>query len=260
MLNLDLTGRIALVTGASRRQGIGAAICRALAEQGADIVFTHWAAYDQAQPHGDDPDGPAALAAEVRGLGRRVAALAIDLAAPDSAATVLDAAEEALGRPSILVNNATHSTIDGVDRLDAATLDAHYAVNLRTTALLSVEFARRYTGRAGGRIICLTSGQSLGPMPDELAYAATKGAIEAFARSLAAAVAGRGITVNAVNPGPTDTGWMTDAVRAALLPRFPLGRLGQPADAARLVTFLASDAAVWITGQVIHAEGGFQRG
>jgi 3-oxoacyl-[acyl-carrier protein] reductase len=97
-------------------------------------------------------------------------------------------------------------------------------------------------------------------MPNELAYGATKGAVEAFTRSLAAAVMARGITVNAINPGPTDSGWLTDAQRRAILPRFPTGRIGQPEDAARLVAFLASDAAAWITGQVIHSEGGFQRG
>jgi 3-oxoacyl-[acyl-carrier protein] reductase len=96
-------------------------------------------------------------------------------------------------------------------------------------------------------------------MPDELAYAASKGAIEAFTVSLSPALAPLGITVNAVNPGPTDSGWMTDEIRAALLPRFPFGRIGTPEDAASLVAFLASEAAGWITGQVIHSEGGFLR-
>src|SRR5206468_1703414 len=120
------------------------------------------------------------------------------------------------------------STNDSFERLDAGTLDAHYALNVRGTILLCVEFARRFRGMAGGRIINLTSGGALAPMPDELAYVATKGAVEAFTRSLAPAVAARGITVNAVNPGPTDTGWMGEELRAALLPRFPMGRIGQP--------------------------------
>jgi 3-oxoacyl-[acyl-carrier protein] reductase len=259
-LSLDLTGRVAIVTGASRRQGIGAAICRALIEQGAAVLFTSWQTYDREQPHGADEDGPAAaLEAELRQLGGRAVGLSVDLAAPAAAAQVIAAANERLGAPSILVNNATHSTRDGYERLDAATLDAHYAVNLRATALLSVTFARQYAGGPGGRIINLSSGQGLGPMPDELAYAATKGAVEAFTRSLADGVAARGITVNAVNPGPTDTGWMSEAVKAALRSQMGLGRLGQPEDAARLVAFLASDAAAWITGQIIHSEGGFRR-
>ena len=94
-------------------------------------------------------------------------------------------------------------------------------------------------------------------MPGELAYAATKGAIVAFTRTLAVEVGPRGITVNAVNPGPTDTGWMDEPLKRALLPRFPLGRLGQPEDAARLIAWLAGPDAGWVTGQLIASEGGF---
>jgi 3-oxoacyl-[acyl-carrier protein] reductase len=97
-------------------------------------------------------------------------------------------------------------------------------------------------------------------MPGELVYAATKGAIEAFTVALAAEVGGKGITVNAVNPGPTDTGWMTGDLKRELSARFPTGRVGEPEDPARLVAFLASEEAAWITGQVIHSEGGFLRG
>ncbi len=123
--------------------------------------------------------------------------------------------------------------------------------------LLTIEFARQFALPSGGRIINLTSGQGRGPMPGKLAYVATKGAIEAFTVTLAAEVAPRGITVNAVDPGPTDTGWMTDAIKREFLPLFPMGRLGQPEDAARLIAFLASEDAQWITGQIIHSTGGF---
>lgn len=257
MQPLSLQGRIALVTGASRRQGIGAAVCRALAAAGADICFTHWRAYDESMPWGADGDGPALLTGEVRSMGVRCEGFGADLGDAHTPVQILDEVERRLGPAAILVNNAAHSTRDGYERLDAPTLDAHYAVNMRGTFLLSVAFARRYAGGPGGRIISLTSGQSLAPMPEELAYAATKGAIEAFTRSLAPAVAARGITVNAVNPGPTDTGWMSEDLKEALQPRFPQGRIGTPEDVARLVVFLASDAAQWITGQVIHSEGGF---
>jgi len=254
-----LRGRVALVTGASRRRGIGTAICRALAGEGADIFFTHWVPFDRTQPAGEDPETPTALSEELRGMGVRAEGIELDLSLPDSPERLLDTAVERLGPISILINNAAHSTRDGFEELDAVTLDAHYAVNLRAAALLSVGFARRYSGGPGGRIINLTSGQSLGPMPEELAYAATKGAIEAFTVTLAAEVGHSGITVNAVNPGPTDTGWMTEELKRELSAKFPAGRVGGPEDAARLVAFLAGEEARWITGQIIHSEGGFLR-
>ncbi|GAC1465792.1 MAG: SDR family oxidoreductase [Chloroflexota bacterium] len=250
-----MRGRGAIVTGASRRAGIGAAICRALASQGADIFFTHWQAFDRTQPHGADDDGPAALERELHTMGVQVGGLEIDLSLPEAPARVLDLAGATLGRPCILVNNAAHSVPGTYKDLDAATLDAHYTVNVRAMALLSVEFARRYPGGPGGRIINLSSGQSLGPMPWELAYATTKGAVEAFTLSLSADVASRGITVNAIDPGPTDTGWMTDDDKTTILHDSAAGRLGQPEDAARLVLFLASDAGEWITGQTLRSRG-----
>src|SRR5215210_4329671 len=254
-----LRGRVALVTGASRRRGIGSAICLALAYRGADVFFTYWGDYDLDVSRDSDEDGPEALREELMDMGVRAEGMELDLSLPESPERLLDAAAGRLGPPSILVNNAAYSTRDGFERLDAETLDAHYAVNLRATALLSAGFARRYQGGQGGRIINLTSGQSLGPMPNELAYAATKGAIEAFTVTLAAEVGHRGITVNAVNPGPTDTGWITEELKRELTARFPAGRVGEPEDAARLVAFLAGDGARWITGQIIHSEGGFLR-
>ncbi len=251
----DLTGRIAVVTGASRRQGIGAAICRILASRGADVLFTHWQPFDRRQSYGQDEGGPAELVKELRAMGVRAEGLAVDLALPDSASRLLDAVTETLGPPSVLINNAAHWSAGGYEVLDAAALDAHYVVNVRATLLLSVEFARRWPGGPGGRIISLSSGQGVGPMPGELAYVATKGAIEAFTLSLAAEVAHRGITVNAIDPGATDTGWIDEELRPRLLAEMRTGRLGTPGDTARLVLFLASDAGEWITGQTIHSRG-----
>lgn len=257
---MDEGRRIALVTGVGRQAGIGAAICRTLARSEFDIVFTYWRPYDAAMAWGADASMPAALERDVRANGSRCEGIEIDLAPPDSATRLLDAAVERVGLPAVLVNNATVSLRDGYQTLDAASLDAHYVVNLRATALLCVELARRHPAGTAGRIINLTSGQSLGPMPEELAYAATKGAVEALTVSLAPTLAALGITINAVNPGPTDTGWMTDEMARELRPRFPLGRLGTPEDCARLVAFLASDEAGWLTGQIINSEGGFVRG
>src|SRR5215203_1616722 len=255
----DLRGRVALVTGVGRERGIGSAVCRALASRGAEIIFSYWKDYDREMPWASEENEPEALLGELRASGVRAEGMEVDLSLPDSARLLLDAAEERLGLPSILVNTAAYSTRDGFEMLDAEALDAHYAVNVRAMALLCVRLARRYPGGPGGRIVNFSSGQSLGPMPKELAYVATKGAIEAFTKTLAGEVGHKGITVNAVNPGPTDTGWMTEELKREIAPRFPSGRIGQPEDAAKLVAFLVSDEAAWITGQIIHSEGGFLR-
>ncbi|HEX7733393.1 MAG TPA: SDR family oxidoreductase [Ktedonobacteraceae bacterium] len=248
--------RIAIVTGASRRRGMGAATCRALAAQGNDIFFTYWGMYDQ-ELYGQEEGGPAELVRELEEAGVRCASLEADLGLPETARLIMDEVAARLGQPAILVNNAAYSTRDGYERLDAQTLDTHYAVNMRGTFLLSVEFARRYNGAPGGRIINMVSGESQ-PMPGELAYVATKGAISAFTITLAAELAPRNILVNAVDPGATDTGWISadPTFQQKLLDMAPLGRLGQPEDAARLIAFLASDAAQWITGQILHSRGG----
>ena len=125
--------------------------------------------------------------------------------------------------------------------------------------MLTLEFIRRFSFKEGGRIVNLTSGQSLGEMSNEIAYAITKGAIETLTKTISQKIASKGITINAVNPGPTDTGWMNKDLAAIILEKSPMGRIGTPKDASRLIAFLASDEAEWITGQIIHSEGGFTR-
>src|SRR5690606_23249340 len=151
--------------------------------------------------------------------------LEIDLSESNSPYKLLDTVTDQLGMPTILVNNAAHSTRDGFMKLDAKTIDDHYAENMRATFLLSVEFARRlkFQNKTNGRIINMTSGQALGPMRCELAYVATKGAVSAFTLSLSAELAPFGITVNAINPGPTDTGWMTDEIKSHMKGKFLSG-------------------------------------
>jgi 3-oxoacyl-[acyl-carrier protein] reductase len=252
----DLHGRVVVVTGAGKPQGIGAAICRGFADQGCTIFFTTYSPHDKAV-YRDDPErkGAAALAEELRQRDVLADFIEADLAQLDCAECILDSVEERFGKPSVLVNNAAYSARDGFKMLDAAGLDAHYAVNIRGTALLSAEFARRFSAKSGGRIINVTSGQDREPMPGELAYAASKGAISAFTRSLAKEVGGKGITVNAVDPGPTDTGWMSVELKGQLVGQNAMCRVGLPEDAAKLIVFLASSAAEWISGEVIHARG-----
>ena len=246
---------IAIVTGASRHAGIGAAIAHALAADGWFLLLTGYAAYDRDQGRAAEEDGLEAVADRVTAAapGVRVAVYADDLADPAAAERIVATCHDRLGPPSALVNNAAVSERGTLATIDAEQLDRHWDVNARTPALLTAAFARRFR-RTTGSVVNLTSGQGLGPMPGEIAYAVSKGALEAFTIQAAADLAPKRIRVNAVDPGATDTGWMTDGQRAQLAA--PLGRVGKPADAARLVRFLCSDDARWITGQILRSRGG----
>ncbi|MCJ7739519.1 MAG: SDR family oxidoreductase [Anaerolineae bacterium] len=249
-----------LITGVSRDAGIGAGIAREFARDQPDIFITYYRPYDHVTGLAGSPDEPQRLVRELREEGCRAEAMEIDLSDPEAPHRLFDAVEAALGPVSVLINNATYSMPGGIDTLTAEQLDKTYAVNLRGMALLCVEFVRRYKlaapDIAPGRIINLSSGQSVGAMPGELAYVATKGAVEAFTVSLSAEVSSRGITVNAIDPGITDTGWIPPNLKARWVAESPMGRVGTPADAARLIRFLASPEAGWITGQIIHSRGG----
>jgi 3-oxoacyl-[acyl-carrier protein] reductase len=266
-----LGGRVALVTGVSRRVGIGMAVARRLAGLGAELFVTSWTAHDREQPWGADPGGMDAVLAELRTgaappapkagdpVATRVEHLEADFLDPAAPGRVLAAAVEAFGRVDILVCNHARSSEGDLARLTAAELDASLAVNTRAVLLLVQAFAARHDGRPGGRVVLFTSGQHLGPMTGELAYATSKGALVAITPSLADALADHGITVNTVNPGPTDTDYVDQATRERVAGMFPAGRWGAPDDVARLVAWLCTDEAAWITGQVINSEGGFRR-
>lgn len=244
------------MTGASRQIGIGTAICRLLAQAGADIFFTYYTPYDQERPWGIHPEEPQQLLGQLREMGARVEAAEADLSQPETPAHLFDMAEQRLGPVDILVNNATHDDETNLEAFTVERLDRHYAVNVRGATLMCVEFARRHNGREGGRIINLVSGELVGPMPGNLPYVISKGGIDALTITLSASLAPKGITVNAVDPGATDTGWMTPEVREWIINRTLLGRVAVPEDAARLILFLASPLGGWITGQILHSRGG----
>ena len=261
---LPLRGRVAMVTGVSRRAGIGYAIARRLAALGASLFLHHYAPHDRDQPWGADPGGLEAVLSGVTdalaGDGARVTHQEADLADPAAPSALIDAAAAAFGHLDILVCNHARSGDDGpLGTLTAAMLDAHWAANTRSSILLAQEFVARHDGRPGGRIVLMTSGQDLGPMTPEVAYAASKGALASITRTLADQLADQAITLNAVNPGPVDTGYATPEAHEAVRRRFPQGRWGTPDDPARLVAWLVTDEAAWITGQVINTEGGFRR-
>jgi 3-oxoacyl-[acyl-carrier protein] reductase len=261
-----LAGRVALVTGVSRRVGIGIAVARRLAGLGADLFVTSWTAHDREQPWGADPGGIEAVLAELRAgpasggpaVGR-VEHLEADFLDPEAPDQVMAAAVAAFGHLDVLVCNHARSSGGGLGRLTAAELDASFAVNTRAVLLLVQAFAAQHAGRPGGRVVLFTSGQQLGPMPGEVAYATSKAALVGITATLADTLADQGITVNTVNPGPTDTDYVDQATRERVASRFPAGRWGAPDDAARLVAWLCTDDAAWVTGQVINSEGGFRR-
>jgi 3-oxoacyl-[acyl-carrier protein] reductase len=250
---VTLAGRGALVTGVSRRAGIGYAIARRLRELGADVYVCGFAPHDAAQPWGADPAGVPALADEL-GAAHGV----FDFTDPAAPAACLEAATAALGHTDVLVANHAMSCDQDLEALEADAIDDTLIVNVRATLLLVQAYARLHDdARPGGRVVLFTSGQHHEPMTRELPYAASKAALHGITASLAAELAPRGILVNTLNPGPTDTGWATPELLQHELHRLPLGRWGAPDDAARLVAWLASDDAAWVTGQVLTSDGGF---
>jgi len=256
MLDYGLSGKVALVTGVSRNIGIGAAISRYLAASGANVFTTYYRPFDEMMPWSSNSSEVEEIIKSLKSQGVKAAGIEANLAEVETPEKLFGEVEKTLGKVDILINNAAHDQQADIYSLSPELLDAHYAVNVRGTTLLCAEFAKRHHGREGGRIINLTSGQTLAPMPESLPYAITKGAIEALTISLSASLASKKITVNAVDPGATDTGWMSDEFISKLENKAPFGRVGIPEDAAKIILFLASTQAQWITGQIIRSRGG----
>jgi 3-oxoacyl-[acyl-carrier protein] reductase len=256
---LPLSGRVALVTGVSRRIGIGFALTRRLLADGARVFATGWEPHDDEMPWGGDPAGREAMLAEIGGTAETFHYLPADMELPETAADLVDRAIERFGRLDIVVANHGRSSHQGFFDVTVEELDRCWAVNARGSLLLAKALGERRPPGPGGRVILLTSGQHIGPMANEIAYSVSKGAIHQMTASLADALVDQGITVNCINPGPVDTGYATGRAHATIAAMFPAGRWGQPDDVARLVAWLVCDEAEWITGQVHNMEGGFRR-
>jgi 3-oxoacyl-[acyl-carrier protein] reductase len=246
---------VALVTGASRRRGIAAAIALGLAADGWDVATTYWRAYDATMPWGSDAQDVEQLDRQLRASGAATALIEADLADITTPPRVFDTIEAALGPVTALVLAHCHSVTSGMLDTTVESFDRHFAVNARASWLLIREFGRRFHGERGrGRIVSLTSDHVAGNVP----YGASKGALDRITLAAAREFGHLGITANVINPGATDTGWMSKEQTAEFARHVPLGRVSRPEDCANLVSFLCSEQGGWINGQLLYSNGGVQ--
>ncbi len=246
-----LAGHTVIVTGASG--GIGAGIAKRLAADGAKTVVNFLSSAEQANQ----------VVSAITQAGGEAIAVQADISDPAQITALFDAAEKAFGTVTLLVNNAAaRGDNKAATEVTPQSYEKIFGSNVRGPVLCMVEIARRI-GPGGGRIVNLTSGQARTPMPHSSLYAGTKGAMESLTRGFAADLGSQNITVNAVAPGATATevfkSEVPAAVQEATIKNTALGRLGTPEDIAAAVSFLLSDDARWITGQIIDVNGGLRR-
>jgi 3-oxoacyl-[acyl-carrier protein] reductase len=244
--------RVACITGVGRRNGIASALALRLAHDGWDIAFNYWLPYEERMSLGGSAHDPSDIADEITALGRRVLEIEADFQDPQAAARVIERATTELGAVSALVLSHSESVDSSILDTSIESFDRHFAVNTRAAWLLIRAFALQVPSD-GGAIVALTSDHVVHNLP----YGASKGALDRIVIAAARELGDRGISSNALNPGPIDTGWMNDDIRASGLARQPTGRLGTPNDIANVVSFLVSPEGRWVSGQLLTADGGF---
>ena len=281
MINPGLDGRAVLVTGANNPVGIGAAVAVAFASVGAKL-FLHFARTPYEQTAGTEfyrqqqSKSCREVLERIAAGGATANAYEAEFNDPTTISSLFDEAEQACGPLEVLVNNAAAWQADTflgtadpsqnpylqlftapAEAVSQASAMKLFTVNATAPALLIREFARHHVARGAtwGRIINISTAGSV-CFPGEVSYGASKYALESYTRSAAYELGQFGITVNVLTLGPVQTGWITPELEKAILPTIPLGRIGQPADVADVVVFLASEQARWITGQQIGVGGG----
>jgi len=286
VIDPQLEGKVVLITGANH--GIGAATAKAFAAQGAQVFITYYRdtcryseeELDKAREAGIGGDvlyramqqrTVEPLVRAIRSRGGVAVTYETDLGDADSIPKLFDVCEAKIGPVEVLVNNHTYCVLEtfdpalvssegsGVHLTTAVGIDAHFAVNARAYALMMLEYLNRYLKRGAewGRIINLST-DAAHAHPGNISYAASKHAIESYSRSAAAEMGKYGITVNIVAPGPIQTGYITPDFEADIARGTPLRRVGEPADVADVIVFLASQQARWVTGQLIYVGGGWR--
>jgi 3-oxoacyl-[acyl-carrier protein] reductase len=289
LIDPALEGKVVAVTGANNPHGIGAAVAKAFAAQGAKVFLHYFRSKNSAHKGSGDTSSPGEafyysqqvkspeeVLKAIRDLGVQAHSWEADLSDATAIPELFNQAERALGPVAVLVNNAAHwegdtflpAGVDPVNKLNelwtdrpgtlsVASFNRIFDANTRAPALLMCEFARRHVeqGARWGRIVNVST-DGAACFPSEISYAASKFALESYTRSAAAELGQWGITVNAVSLGPVQTGWITPELETSILPTIPMGRIGSPEDVADVIVFLASEQARWMTGQKLYVGGG----
>ena len=248
-----LTGKVAVVTGASK--GIGAAIAKHLADEGAAVVVNY----------ASSKGGADLVVAEITGKGGRAVAVQADVARPADIRRLFAEAKKAFGRLDVLVNNAGIYQFAPLEEVTPEHFHKLFDLNVLGLILTTQEAARHF-GPDGGSVVNISSVVSTSAPPNASVYSATKAAVDAVTRSLARELGPRNIRVNAINPGMVETEGTTSAgitagesdLRKQMESQTPLGRIGRPSDIAPAAVFLASSDSAWIAGETLYISGGFR--